>query len=128
MPPRDARQGSAALARGGDPDAAPASFRRAARKAMAAHRGLQPPEVQALSLWRKAEPNTRTGSAAPLRRPVLPGTAAKAGTAGEPGFAAGWLGRQDSNLGMAVPKTAALPLGYAPAVAWPLNRGEAAPS
>ena len=25
-----------------------------------------------------------------------------------------WLGRQDSNLGMAVPKTAALPLGYAP--------------
>lgn len=26
-----------------------------------------------------------------------------------------WLGRQDSNLGMAVPKTAALPLGYAPA-------------
>ncbi len=24
------------------------------------------------------------------------------------------LGRQDSNLGMAVPKTAALPLGYAP--------------
>ncbi len=28
----------------------------------------------------------------------------------------GWLGRQDSNLGMAVPKTAALPLGYAPAM------------
>ena len=28
-----------------------------------------------------------------------------------------WLGRQDSNLGMAVPKTAALPLGDAPAVA-----------
>jgi hypothetical protein len=27
---------------------------------------------------------------------------------------AGWLGRQDSNLGMAVPKTAALPLGDAP--------------
>jgi len=27
-----------------------------------------------------------------------------------------WLGRQDSNLGMAVPKTAALPLGYAPAI------------
>ena len=26
-----------------------------------------------------------------------------------------WLGRQDSNLGMAVPKTAALPLGDAPA-------------
>ena len=26
----------------------------------------------------------------------------------------GWLGRQDSNLGMAVPKTAALPLGDAP--------------
>ncbi len=26
----------------------------------------------------------------------------------------GWLGRQDSNLRMAVPKTAALPLGYAP--------------
>jgi hypothetical protein len=25
-----------------------------------------------------------------------------------------WLGRQDSNLGMAVPKTAALPLGDAP--------------
>ncbi len=25
-----------------------------------------------------------------------------------------WLGRQDSNLRMAVPKTAALPLGYAP--------------
>ena len=28
----------------------------------------------------------------------------------------GWLGRQDSNLGMAVPKTAALPLGDAPAL------------
>ena len=28
-----------------------------------------------------------------------------------------WLGRQDSNLGMAVPKTAALPLGDAPAAA-----------
>ena len=28
----------------------------------------------------------------------------------------GWLGRQDSNLGMAVPKTAALPLGDAPTV------------
>ena len=27
-----------------------------------------------------------------------------------------WLGRQDSNLGMAVPKTAALPLGDAPIV------------
>ena len=26
-----------------------------------------------------------------------------------------WLGREDSNLRMAVPKTAALPLGYAPA-------------
>ena len=26
-----------------------------------------------------------------------------------------WLGRLDSNQGMAVPKTAALPLGYAPA-------------
>ena len=26
----------------------------------------------------------------------------------------GWLGRLDSNQGMAVPKTAALPLGYAP--------------
>ena len=25
-----------------------------------------------------------------------------------------WLGRQDSNLRMAVPKTAALPLGYTP--------------
>ncbi len=25
-----------------------------------------------------------------------------------------WLGRQDSNLRMAIPKTAALPLGYAP--------------
>ena len=25
-----------------------------------------------------------------------------------------WLGRQDSNLGMAIPKTAALPLGHAP--------------
>jgi hypothetical protein len=25
-----------------------------------------------------------------------------------------WLGRKDSNLRMAVPKTAALPLGYAP--------------
>ena len=46
----------------------------------------------------------------------------------EPGFAelatpdrllsllrsAGWLGRQDSNLGMAESKSAALPLGYAP--------------
>lgn len=34
-----------------------------------------------------------------------------------------WLGRQDSNLGMAVPKTAALPLGDAPTEAgfthWP---------
>jgi hypothetical protein len=28
-----------------------------------------------------------------------------------------WLGRQDSNLGMAVPKTAALPLGDAPTLA-----------
>jgi hypothetical protein len=35
-----------------------------------------------------------------------------------------WLGRQDSNLRMAVPKTAALPLGYAPAAVFPL-RGEA---
>ena len=26
----------------------------------------------------------------------------------------GWLGRQDSNLRMPVPKTGALPLGYAP--------------
>ncbi|SJM29709.1 Resolvase (fragment) [Mesorhizobium delmotii] len=26
-----------------------------------------------------------------------------------------WLGRQDSNLGLSVPKTDALPLGYAPA-------------
>jgi hypothetical protein len=26
----------------------------------------------------------------------------------------GWLGRQDSNLGMPVPKTGALPLGDAP--------------
>jgi hypothetical protein len=25
-----------------------------------------------------------------------------------------WLGREDSNLRMAVPKTAALPLGYSP--------------
>lgn len=30
-----------------------------------------------------------------------------------------WLGRQDSNLRMAVPKTAALPLGYAPTGARP---------
>src|SRR5262249_31019036 len=30
----------------------------------------------------------------------------------------GWLGRQDSNLGMAESKSAALPLGYAP----PRNR------
>jgi hypothetical protein len=29
----------------------------------------------------------------------------------------GWLGRQDSNLGMADPKSAALPLGDAPMVA-----------
>jgi hypothetical protein len=28
-----------------------------------------------------------------------------------------WLGRQDSNLGMTVPKTVALPLGYAPTFA-----------
>jgi hypothetical protein len=28
-----------------------------------------------------------------------------------------WLGRQDSNLGMAESKSAALPLGYAPSVA-----------
>ena len=27
-----------------------------------------------------------------------------------------WLGRQDSNLGMAESKSAALPLGYAPTV------------
>lgn len=27
-----------------------------------------------------------------------------------------WLGRQDSNLGLSVPKTDALPLGYAPTV------------
>ena len=33
----------------------------------------------------------------------------------------GWLGRQDSNLGMAESKSAALPLGYAPAAGkeWP---------
>jgi hypothetical protein len=31
-------------------------------------------------------------------------------------FEKDWLGRQDSNLGMAVPKTAALPLGDAPTV------------
>jgi hypothetical protein len=30
-------------------------------------------------------------------------------------FRENWLGRKDSNLRMAVPKTAALPLGYAPA-------------
>lgn len=29
-----------------------------------------------------------------------------------------WLGRQDSNLGMAVPKTAALPLGDDPMALW----------
>ena len=29
-------------------------------------------------------------------------------------FAEGWLGRQDSNLGMSIPKTDALPLGDAP--------------
>ena len=39
-------------------------------------------------------------------------TAGKAAGAFDPG--ARWLGRQDSNLGMAVPKTAALPLGDAP--------------
>jgi hypothetical protein len=32
-------------------------------------------------------------------------------------FSRSWLGRQDSNLGMAVPKTAALPLGDAPTAA-----------
>jgi hypothetical protein len=31
--------------------------------------------------------------------------------------ALGWLGRQDSNLGMAESKSAALPLGYAPSTA-----------
>lgn len=31
-----------------------------------------------------------------------------------PSFVRGWLGRQDSNLGMSVPKTDALPLGDAP--------------
>src|SRR5690349_13185074 len=36
-----------------------------------------------------------------------------------------WLGRQDSNLRMPVPKTGALPLGDAPAGA-PACRGEAA--
>src|SRR5690242_9166714 len=30
------------------------------------------------------------------------------------GGCTGWLGRQDSNLGMAESKSAALPLGYAP--------------
>ena len=34
-----------------------------------------------------------------------------------------WLGRQDSNLGMAVPKTAALPLGDAPSEAVPTRFG-----
>jgi hypothetical protein len=34
-----------------------------------------------------------------------------------------WLGRQDSNLGMAESKSAALPLGYAPTV--PESRTEA---
>src|SRR5690606_18782841 len=37
-----------------------------------------------------------------------------------------WLGRQDSNLGMAVPKTAALPLGYAPSRDACRRRGAAA--
>ena len=32
-----------------------------------------------------------------------------------------WLGREDSNLRMAVPKTAALPLGYAPAARGPYS-------
>src|SRR5690554_7406698 len=30
-----------------------------------------------------------------------------------------WLGYQDSNLGMPIPKTGALPLGDTPAVWWP---------
>jgi hypothetical protein len=34
-----------------------------------------------------------------------------------------WLGLQDSNLGMAVPKTAALPLGEAPKTRHVLNLG-----
>jgi hypothetical protein len=54
-----------------------------------------------------------------------------------------WLGRQDSNLGMAESKSAALPLGYAPsgrlactavacgtiaAANWPINGGGAGAS
>src|SRR3546814_2513125 len=35
-----------------------------------------------------------------------------------------WLGRQGSNLRMPVPKTGALPLGYAPAEAAPKGRSE----
>ena len=50
---------------------------------------------------------------------ILPATARSRGRTSVPGLKSlfdreGWLGRQDSNLGMAVPKTAALPLGYAP--------------
>ncbi|CAD5276484.1 hypothetical protein BOS5A_210665 [Bosea sp. EC-HK365B] len=41
-------------------------------------------------------------------------------------FTGKWLGRQDSNLGMAVPKTAALPLGDAPICAALLERAAAA--
>jgi hypothetical protein len=37
----------------------------------------------------------------------------------------GWLGRQDSNLGMAESKSAALPLGYAPKSAGPYLRKRA---
>ena len=38
-----------------------------------------------------------------------------------------WLGRQDSNLGMAVPKTAALPLGYAPPLVFTMRVISATP-
>ena len=40
----------------------------------------------------------------------------KSGTHERKSCRRGWLGCQDSNLGMAVPKTAALPLGYAPTI------------
>ena len=59
-------------------------------------------------------PSLRQGAAA-LRSSLRQGNRRPAGL-GDGGM--DWLGRQDSNLGMAAPKAAALPLGDAPASHW----------
>jgi hypothetical protein len=50
----------------------------------------------------------------PLAETDAMAASAEPGEGGDSSGHTSWLGRQDSNLGMAVPKTAALPLGDAP--------------